>query len=223
MVASTGATQARWADLRDDELVRAALDELDGSLDELVHRYETRVRACARRMALDSDRVEDLVQEVFLRMLASLQGFEGRSAFGTWLYRLAHNTCIDAFRRDLRAARTERGTADGHDPIGDQQEPLDRVAADWGDPLESLEDRIVDCYLGRALAALPDDYRQVLRLRLVEGLSTRETAARLGTTTDAVKARLKRARRQVREHLAERRPCPFCQGRYAIDTAGQLT
>lgn len=215
-------TEVRWAGLRDEDLVRAALAELDGSLDELVRRYETRVRACARRMALDPERVEDLVQEVFLRMLASLDRFEGRSAFGTWLFRLAHNTCIDTFRRDVRAARTQCEAPGDPDGIEELPEPLDRLAADWGDPYESLEGSIVDCYLGQALAALPEDYRQVLRLRLAHGLSTQESADRLGTTDDAVKAKLKRARQQVREHLTERRSCPFCRGRYGVGSTGHL-
>src|SRR5579884_4408547 len=97
--------RADWGSMTDEELARHCSSEMGACLEELVGRYEERIRDCARRMSLQRDQAEDLVGEIHLRLVASLAHFEGRSAFGTWLFRLAHNTCIDAFRRDSRRAR----------------------------------------------------------------------------------------------------------------------
>ncbi len=91
-----------WAKLSDEELALRCSGEVAGCMDELVFRYEQRVRDCARRMSLDRQRAEDAVQEIFLRMVTSLPRFRGQSAFATWMYRLSHNTCIDAFRKGVR-------------------------------------------------------------------------------------------------------------------------
>lgn len=201
------ARESKWRDLSDDELARHCTTELAGCMDELLGRYDRTIRDCARRMAIDPGQADDLAQEIFLRVVASLPRFEGRSAFATWLYRLAHNTCIDEFRREVRAQRRQ------HVPRPDDaggDDLLDSLPASWGDPGTGLDERIKDCYLAWTLSQLPADYREVIRLRLAEGRPAEEVAAILGTTVDAVKAKLKRARRRLRDDLASPRACPFC-------------
>lgn len=201
------ARQANWAELDDEELARYCSAEVVGCLDELVRRYEGTIRDCARRMALDPTQAEDVAQEIFLRLVASLPRFEGRSAFATWLYRLAHNTCIDAFRRQARAARAATAPPPEDESAAD---PLGELAADWGDPGAELDQRIQECYLAWVVSQLPSEYQEVIRLRLVEGRSTEEVAALLESTADGVKAKLKRARKRLRDELAAPRQCPFC-------------
>lgn len=205
-----GATAAgrNWAEMSDQELALRCSTQIVGCMDELVGRYESRIRDCASRMALDRDHAEDAVQEIFLRMVASLPKFQGRSAFGTWLYRLAHNTCIDSFRRGTRESRMRApAVTGGEETAGDL---FDSIPSDFGDPEAELDERIQECYLGQALADLPADYREIVRLRLGEGRSNEEVARMLGATVDSVKAKLRRARRQLREHLLTRRWCPVC-------------
>jgi len=197
-----------WTRLSDEELALRCAEHVAGCMEELIRRYEQRVRDCARRMSLDRQDAEDLVQEIFLRMLVSLPRFRGRSAFATWMYRLSHNTCIDAFRRAARD-RNRRTTGLAPEEAGDL---LDRLPAPHGDPERELDAAIQECYLGRALAELPEGYREIVRLRLAEGRSNEEVAKLLGTTVDAVKSKLRRARRLLRERLVERRSCPICMG-----------
>lgn len=213
-------TKTDWADLTDEELALRCSEHVAGCMDELVGRYEQRVRDCARRMSLDRQDAEDLVQEIFLRMVSSLPRFQGRSAFATWMYRLSHNTCIDAFRRGARD-REHRLTKVPDERQGD---PLDRVMADFGDPEGELDAAIQECYLGQALAALPESYRDIVRLRLGEGRSNQEVARLLGTTVDSVKSKLRRARKLLQEHLLERRSCPICKqmGAFRVEASGTV-
>jgi RNA polymerase sigma-70 factor (ECF subfamily) len=196
-----------WTELTDEELALQCSKHLAGCMDELVRRYEQRVRDCARRMSLDRQDAEDLVQEIFLRMVSSLPRFQGKSAFATWMYRLSHNTCIDALRKGTRESQ-HRLTRVPEDEGGD---PLDRLVAPYGDPEAELDAAIQECYLGQALAGLPEGYREIVRLRLGEGRSNEEVARILGATVDSVKSKLRRARKLLRERLVERRSCPFCK------------
>jgi RNA polymerase sigma-70 factor (ECF subfamily) len=214
-----------WASMTDEELAQHCAQEMGECLTELVDRYDSRIRDCARRMSLTREQAEDLAGEIYLRLVASLPSFGARSAFGTWLYRLAHNTCIDAYRREARRARMITGAPAGPDHGSDRGDLLDRLAAGWGDPAASLEDRIRECYAGQALSRLPGDYRQIVLLRLAEGRSNAEVARLLGTSVDSVKARLQRARRLLKEDLLTPRSCPFCRraGVFRITRTGQVS
>lgn len=209
----------------DDELARHCATEMGACLDELVKRYDHRVRECAQHMSLGREQAEDLTSEIFLRMVASLPHFEGRSAFSTWLYRLAHNTCIDAYRREVRRARMTARPAVSTDRDTSPDDLLAGLPAHWGDPTTDLEDQVRECYLGQALARLPEDYRRIVLLRLGEGRSNEEVARIEGTTVDSVKAKLQRARHRLREDLLTRRACPFCEkaGVFRITEGGEVS
>ncbi len=197
--------------MSDEELAAHCVEKLDGAMEELLARYDRRIRGCARQMTHDRDAVEDLVQETFLRVLSSLPSFEGKSAFSTWLYRLAHNTCIDTFRRTTRQQAHRTGK--------DDQALLEEFLGyddgqGSGDPETHLEHELAACYVGWLLSALSADNRRVIELRLLEARSTEEVAHLLGTTVDGVKSRLRRARAQLRGIVQDSSPCPFCGYRY---------
>lgn len=210
--------QTDWTRLSDEELAIRCSEHVAGCMDELVGRYEQRVRDCARRMSLDRQDAEDLVQEIFLRMVASLPRFQGKSAFATWMYRLSHNTCIDGFRRSAR--ERERQFTKALD--AEQGDPLDRLATEFGGPEAELDATIQECYLAQALAELPESYRDIVRLRLGEGRSNEEVARLLGATVDSVKSKLRRARKMLRGRLLERRSCPICKqmGAFRVEASG---
>lgn len=202
--------------LTDEKLVPCALED-HGCLEILLGRYEEKVRACAWRMVGDPNEIEDLTQESLLRLIRSLPGFRARSSFGTWVYQIAHNTCVDAYRRRSRApvSATSFDTEAGESPLADL------LVAEGTDPEALLEDSIAECYVEQALRELPPDYARIAALRLVEGRSNEEIAEALGTTVDAVKGKLKRARARLRAHLAESRECPICAaGAFRFDESG---
>jgi RNA polymerase sigma-70 factor (ECF subfamily) len=199
----------------DEELVPCALED-HRCLEILLGRYEEKVRACAWRMVGDPNEIEDLIQESLLRLIRSLPGFRARSSFGTWVYQIAHNTCVDAYRRRSRApvSAASFDTEPG-EPLANQ------LVAEGTDPEALLEDSIAECYVEQALRELPPDYARIAALRLVDGRSNEEIAEALGTTVYAVKGKLKRARARLRTHLAESRECPICAaGAFRFDESG---
>jgi RNA polymerase sigma-70 factor (ECF subfamily) len=206
----------QMAELPDEALVQCAAED-HACLEVLLERYTEKIRACAWKMAGTPDEIEDLTQETFLRLIGSLRGFRARSSFSTWVYQIAHNTCIDSYRRrsrmPLAAARL-----DGDDTGAELAE---RIVATATDPEALFEDAIAECYVEQALRSLPADYARIATLRLIDGWSNERIAAELGTSVDAVKGKLKRARALLRATLAESRACPLCSaGSFRFDERG---
>jgi RNA polymerase sigma-70 factor, ECF subfamily len=176
----------------DPALVRAVQRGDKGAMDELIRGTYADVYALCRRLLGDSSDAADATQEVYLRVVRSVLGFRGDAAFGTWLHRVTTNVCMTALRRrgDVRARGQSAGALDAS---------FDEIVSDDASP----EDRVTRADLARrtaqALAALPDDAREVVVLRDVQGLSTKETAELLGLTEGAVKVRLHRAHATLRE------------------------
>ncbi|MFQ5967733.1 MAG: RNA polymerase sigma factor [Acidimicrobiia bacterium] len=183
-----------YADVTDEQLAARVRLGDQVWLEELIRRFDSRIRKCAHRM-VSPDEVEDAVQEIGLRITRSVTGYQGKSSLNTWIYSVARHTCVDVRRRrrvtyPLKADVAERSA--------------------YADPERSLDVAVIACRTAKALAALPPGQREVVLLRLGAGLSTEETAQRLGTTSDAVKARLRRARKRLRQDLDQVIQCPEC-------------
>jgi RNA polymerase sigma-70 factor (ECF subfamily) len=173
------------------------------ALEPLMARYATRVYRVAFGITRSEADAEEVVQDVFLSLFRKIDTFEGRSALGTWIYRIAANAALLRRRgkrhelevkiEDLLPAFREDGHREG-----------DRawLLADWSaGPEATLLSREARAVVSRAIAALPDHYRAVLVLRDVEELSSEEVAEALGESVASVKSRLHRARMALREQL----------------------
>ena len=135
---------------------------------------------------------EDAAQEAFLKAYTSLADFRGDSRFSVWLYRLTNNICIDMLRKNTRAVIVSLQTED------DDGEETEIVIPDERYSPERLAERAADRDAVRtALAALPDDCREILALRESAGLSYDEIAAALSLEVGTVKSRLTRARKKL--------------------------
>ena len=165
----------------------------------LVERYQGRAFRLARRILGDPDRARDAVQESFLKAYASLDRFEGRSGFYTWLYRLVFNQCIDMKRRD----RSGRHVEWNDEVAGEAKFAATALPAALGEPDAEAERGELREALIHAVAALPDDARRTLLLREVHGLSYAAIAEALEVPKGTVMSRLHHARRRVRELLIE--------------------
>jgi RNA polymerase sigma-70 factor, ECF subfamily len=187
----------------DPALVKACQRGEPGALDELIRATYADVYALCRRMLADPDEAADATQEVFVRVMRSVLGFRGESAFGTWLHRVTVNVCLTALRRRSRARAA--GMIAGGTPFALPGDEIEMVT-DGGTP----EDRAVTADLAArsevALAKLPEDARAVVVLRDVEGLSTREVAELLGVTESVVKVRLHRAHAKLRTMILAGEP-----------------
>jgi RNA polymerase sigma-70 factor (ECF subfamily) len=179
----------------DPALVKACQRGEAGALDALIRATYADVYALCRRMLADPDEAADATQEVFVRVMRSVLGFRGESAFGTWLHRVTVNVCLTALRRRSRARAT--GMVAGGTPFalpGDETE----LTPTSSSPSELAETADLLARSETALAALPEDARAVVVLRDLEGLSTREVAELLGVTETVVKVRLHRAHARLR-------------------------
>ncbi|MFQ5694489.1 MAG: RNA polymerase sigma factor [Terriglobia bacterium] len=151
---------------------------------ELYRRHTPRLYPLVRRLVGggDSD-VADVVQETWLRAAERLAGFEWRSALGTWLASIAINCARELIRRRAR----QRETSLAEPPDGNPWR-----AASASHPLD----------LERALAHLPDGFREILVLHDVEGFTHEEISRQLGIEIGTSKSQLHRARKRMRELLA---------------------
>lgn len=179
----------------DPELVRAVQRGETGAMDALIRATYTDVYALCRRLLGDPSDAADATQEVYVRVVRSVLGFRAESAFGTWLHRIAVNVCATALRKrgDVRA----RGQAAGAVAFAAPDSP--DLLASVDDTETRVTDRDHARRVAKALSTLPEESRQVVVLRDVQGLSTKEAAAMLGISEAAVKVRLHRAHAKLRE------------------------
>jgi RNA polymerase sigma-70 factor (ECF subfamily) len=179
----------------DPALVRACQRGEAGALDELIRATYTDVYALCRRMLADPDEAADATQEVFVRVMRSVLGFRGESAFGTWLHRVTVNVCLTSLRKRSKARAA--GMVAGGSPFAMPGDELELTST-----ADAPEERAVTADLAArseaALARLPEDARAVVVLRDIEGMSTREVAELLGVTETVVKVRLHRAHAKLR-------------------------
>jgi RNA polymerase sigma-70 factor (ECF subfamily) len=164
--------------------------------------YAPRVYNLARRMLGNDADAEDVTQDVLLQVVRKLDTFRGESAFPTWLHRVTVNAAL-AHRRK-RAARQQHQV---HDPL----ETMFDASGDgyahpvrpWSvSPDQPVLDAETQALVERAIAGLPESYRDVYVLADVEGLPNAEIGDALGLSVPAVKSRLHRARLMMREALA---------------------
>ncbi len=182
----------------DPELVRAVQRGAPGAMEALIEATYADVHRLCRRLLGDPSDAADATQEVFLRVTRSVLGFRGDAAFGTWLHRVTVNVCATALRRrgDVRA----RGQVAGHQPFASPDSVVEVVGDD--DTEATVLQREEAGGVAAAMRALSDEDRQVIVLRDVQGLSTRETAEVLGISDSAAKVRLHRAHARLRDLVA---------------------
>lgn len=178
----------------DPALVKACQRGEPGALDALIRATYADVYALCRRMLADPDEAADATQEVFVRVMRSVFGFRGESAFGTWLHRVTVNVCLTALRKRSRARAS--GMVAGGTPFALPGDEIELTTSDAPDDLAVTAD--LAARSEQALAALPEDARAVVVLRDIEGLSTKEVADLLGVTENVVKVRLHRAHTRLR-------------------------
>jgi RNA polymerase sigma-70 factor (ECF subfamily) len=181
----------------EEALVAAAKEGDESAFETLVKRYRPRIFALALRYTRVPEDAEDVVQEAFKKALVSLCRFEGKSAFSTWLTRIAINEALMLLRRG-RALREV--------PIEESSNEEDTtVGLDIADPTPNPEARYLQRegtqILARALSELTPGVRTAIQLRELRELTSQETARRMGLTVSAIKARIFHGKRKLRVEL----------------------
>lgn len=151
------------------------------------------------RRRIDNERdLEDLTQEVFIRVYKGLKGFKGDSSFKSWLFAVAHNTAVLLSKRHTseRRRRAQATGSEGEDPIEQIPDP------DEG-PLASLVQTEISCRLQTAIEELPERMRLCSRLRFQEGRAYQEIADEIGISIQTVKAHLFQAKAKLMQSLGK--------------------
>jgi RNA polymerase sigma-70 factor (ECF subfamily) len=171
----------------DPEVLAAAIAGDAEAFARLVGCYDRRLRALAYRLLGDRDRMDDALQDAYVKAYRGLGRFKRDSSVGTWLYRIVYNACLDELRRGRRVL-----------PLV-AMEPAERVALGPGpDDIAGWRSD-----LATALAALPPEQRAAVLLVDADGFDYAGAAAVLGVPAGTVASRLNRARVALRQALGE--------------------
>jgi RNA polymerase sigma-70 factor, ECF subfamily len=185
-----------YKEMPDAELVKVAQAGDTRGFDELVRRYQDKVyRLCFKILRHEDDAAEAL-QDAFLSAFRGLKNFKAESTFSTWLYRVATNASLMKYRK----------RRDGHVSLEQSQSSNEDSETmqlpDWTQqPVQDLLDSETRQVMSEGIQRLPEELRTVFVLRDVEGLSNAEVADVLELSVAAVKSRLHRARRSLRDWL----------------------
>ncbi|MCB9890545.1 MAG: sigma-70 family RNA polymerase sigma factor [Planctomycetes bacterium] len=184
------------------ELVDRIVSGDTSAASELVDRFQGRVFRLVRRMwARDRQLVEDLVQEVFLRVFRALPRFGQDCALGAWIHRITINVCISELRK-RKALKRDRRTLSLHQSFDEDGDGFSyEPAAPTSIPGTDTERRELFEACRRAISELPELWRVILTLRDLEGRSYDEIAEILDLPKGTVRSRLHRARARVRARL----------------------
>jgi RNA polymerase sigma-70 factor (ECF subfamily) len=183
----------------DHELVRAFQGGNPMAFDELVRRHQDRVFNLCYRMVGTYEDADDCAQETFVRVYRSLNRFGFRSAFSTWLYRIAVNTCKN--RLASKSYRRNRETVSINGKDGSERTAAMEIGDCTYAPNGALERKEIAELLQRAIDTLPRDQRTVVVLRDVEDLSYEEIARITGLHLGTVKSKIARGRSRLRDIL----------------------
>ena len=166
------------------------------AFEQLVLEHQNKVYSLALRMLGNEENARDMAQEAFVRAYTSLAGFRGDSKFSVWLYRLTSNICID-FLRSRQRHQTVSLTYDTEDSEGGQLEiPDERFTPEAGLERSELRSAVL-----RGLDSLSPEFRNILLLREIDGLSYGEISRALDLEEGTVKSRIFRARKKLTEFL----------------------
>lgn len=183
--------RAKFTELEERELIdlcrRGDGEAKELAWEEVVRRFRRRVFGIAYKFTGRYEESQDLTQEIFLRVFKSLDKFDQNADFGTWLYSVSRNHCIDHYR----SGRRERELLVRHELV------LEDFPSKRFDPHRAVELRDKKKLLVQALANLPEKLREAVVLRDIQELTYQEIVDRLGLPEGTVKSRINRGRHEL--------------------------
>jgi RNA polymerase sigma-70 factor, ECF subfamily len=166
----------------------------------LVVKYQRRIERLIGRMVRDSDLVQDVAQETFIRAYRAMPQFRGESAFYTWLYRIAINAAKKALVDLKRDPLVSEGSLH-RDADGDENSRTENELTDGETPEALLASKEIAAAVNKAIEDLSEDLRQAITLREIEGLSYDEIADVMNCPIGTVRSRIFRAREAIAAKL----------------------
>ena len=179
----------------DEDLVAAVRAGEATAFDQLMLRWDRKIRGAAYRVLGSDDEAREVTQEAFLRAFRHLQSFKEEARFSSWLYQIALNLCRDRLRRRRGREFVSLDEVAETAPAGLRSEPS---------ALELVEAKDLSRVIAVAVEALSEEQREVVVLKEYQGLTFPEIAEVLGVPVSTVKTRLYRALSQLRVRLERR-------------------
>lgn len=183
----------------DHALVERARAGDHAAFRKIVERHEGAIGAVVVGMLGPGPEAEDVGQDTFIRFYRSLDRFRGDAALRTYLTRIAKNLSLNALKRRKRTSLRFLRIDDGSSP----EVRFETLASEEASPAADVERRERERAVRSAIDGIDEKHRVVLVLRMIEGLSTRETAEALGLPQGTVLSRLSRAMKKLELELAE--------------------
>ena len=166
----------------------------------LVMKYQRRIERLIGHMVRDTDLVQDIAQETFIRAYRALGQFRGDAQFYTWLYRIAVNTAKKALV-DLRRDPVVTETALRSGEAEDETSAVENELTSEETPETVLSAKEIAAAVNEAVLALPEELRQAVTLREIEGLSYEEIADAMNCPIGTVRSRIFRAREAISQRV----------------------
>jgi RNA polymerase sigma-70 factor, ECF subfamily len=161
----------------DKQLVKEAQAGVPGAFNKLVEQWQERIHRFAYRFFADADEAGEITQKTFICVYQKLNALDDPAKFSAWIYRVAHNLCLDELKR---AGRKKFISLENHE----------NHSAENGTPALFLENKELCDVLQKALLLLPEEQRMVIILKEYEGLKFREIAETLEQPENTVKSRM---------------------------------
>ncbi len=181
---------AKHTSFSDEELIKKSLEDLD-FFGELVDRYEPKLKNYILRIsAFSLEEAEEILQEVFLKVWKNMNDFSPDMKFSSWIYRIAHNETISAYRKS--AAR-------GEDKKMELDETLFEILPDKVDLTKEIDQKLNAHLVRKVLENMSENYREVLILYFLEDKSYEEISDILRKPMGTVATLLNRAKQNFRE------------------------
>ncbi len=192
-----------YTELSDEKLASLYVKNRDDeAYNEIVNRYGEKIFRLAMRITKNPESAEEVLQNVFVKLIEKLGTFREESKLATWIYTVSSNEAFMYIRnRNKHSSREISVDEFKENDNGSSYDTLQLRYEGFG-PDDSAINNQQQVLLDKAINELPEEYRVVFQLRDVEGLSNQQTAEVLGLSVAAVKSRILRARNQLKKKLA---------------------
>ena len=190
-------------DHSDEELLRRFNEGDAEAFAQLVGRYQRPLFNFILRSVRRRERADELLQDVFMKVVQRSQDFKGNSKFSTWLYTIARNLCIDhsrkmVFRRHVSLDAPGRSAGSEEGPT-----LLERTAAEGPEPDRAMLQSDLRIRIAEAVEELPEEQRDVFLMRQVQGMPFKDIADIVGVPENTVKSRMRYALERLQRALAD--------------------
>lgn len=178
----------------ENKLIERAINGDPAAFNRLMEMHEKRMYAVALRMFGNREDAQDCLQEAMLRAYRSIGNFKAQSSFGTWVYRITMNTCLDEIRRKKNK---QNASLDGMLDLG--WSPSDESAV----PEKQVIRKELNRKINQCIRELPEDMRSAIIMRDIHGYSYDEIAETLNVNVGTIKSRISRGREKLREKMSD--------------------